>query len=136
MAKTKSKTTSALPSSGYFSLDRTAAPRRRERFKPQRKRPLGYRWYDPDRKVLGKRMEDQLRFAVCYWHSFVWPGTDPFGGDTFQRPWHAAGGDPMAAGAAEGRRRLRAVPPAARALSSPSTTATSPPRARRCANRT
>jgi len=45
--------------------------------------------------VLGKRMEDHLRFAVCYWHSFVWEGTDPFGGETFQRPWHAAGGDPM-----------------------------------------
>jgi xylose isomerase len=66
------------------------------KWKPSKKRPLAYRWYDPDRKVLGKRMEDQLRFAVCYWHSFVWPGIDPFGGDTFQRPWHAAGGDPMA----------------------------------------
>jgi xylose isomerase len=45
--------------------------------------------------VLGKRMQDQLRVAVCYWHSFGWPGTDPFGGDTFRRPWHA-GGDAMA----------------------------------------
>jgi xylose isomerase len=55
---------------------------------------LAYRCYDPDRKVLGKRMEDQLRFAVCYWHSFTWPGGDPFGGETFMRPWmHVA--DPM-----------------------------------------
>ena len=37
--------------------------------------------------VLGKRMEDHLRFAACYWHSFVWPGSDPFGGQTFERPW-------------------------------------------------
>jgi xylose isomerase len=66
------------------------------KWKPSKKRPLGYRWYDPDRKVLGKRMEDQLRFAVCYWHSFVWTGTDPFGSETFLRPWHAAGGEPMA----------------------------------------
>ena len=66
------------------------------KWKPSAKRPLGYRWYDADRKVLGQRMEDQLRFAVCYWHSFVWPGSDPFGGDTFERPWHAPGGDPMA----------------------------------------
>jgi xylose isomerase len=57
--------------------------------------PFAYKWYKPDRKVLGKRMADHLRFAVCYWHSFVWPGLDPFGGDTFQRPWHAVGGDPM-----------------------------------------
>ena len=55
---------------------------------------LAYRWYDPDRRILGKRMEDHLRFAVCYWHSFVWPGTDPFGGETFLRPWQGAG-DPM-----------------------------------------
>jgi xylose isomerase len=55
---------------------------------------LSYRWYEPDRMVLGKRMEDQLRFAVCYWHSFNWPGGDPFGGETFVRPWmHTA--DPM-----------------------------------------
>ena len=32
-------------------------------------------------------MEDQLRFAVCYWHSFTWPGGDAFGGETFHRPW-------------------------------------------------
>jgi xylose isomerase len=59
------------------------------------KEPFNYRWYKPDKKVLGKRMQDQLRFAVCYWHSFVWPGLDPFGGDTFRRPWHAVGGDAM-----------------------------------------
>jgi xylose isomerase len=55
---------------------------------------LAYRWYDPDREVLGKRMEDQLRFAACYWHSFTWPGGDPFGGETFMRPWMQVA-DPM-----------------------------------------
>jgi xylose isomerase len=49
--------------------------------------PLAYRFYEPDRMVLGKRMADQLRIAVCYWHSFVWQGQDPFGGPTFERPW-------------------------------------------------
>ncbi len=43
----------------------------------------------------GRRLEDHLRFAVCYWHSFCWPGSDPFGGETFLRPWHH-GPDPMA----------------------------------------
>jgi xylose isomerase len=57
--------------------------------------PVEYRWYEPDRKVLGKTMERQLRFAVCWWHSFVGRGLDPFGGDTFRRPWHSEGGDPM-----------------------------------------
>lgn len=51
---------------------------------------LAFRHYDPDQMVLGKRMEDQLRFAVCYWHNFVWTGTDPFGGDTFKRDWFPA----------------------------------------------
>ncbi len=41
----------------------------------------------PDRMVLGKRMEDWLKVAVCYWHSFNWPGTDIFGGGTLPRPW-------------------------------------------------
>ncbi|MDF2618363.1 MAG: xylose isomerase [Xanthobacteraceae bacterium] len=46
-----------------------------------------YRWYDKNCMVLGKRMEEHLRFAVAYWHSFTWPGGDPFGGETFLRPW-------------------------------------------------
>ena len=48
---------------------------------------LAFRHYDADELVMGKRMADQLRFAVAYWHSFAWPGGDPFGGATFQRPW-------------------------------------------------
>lgn len=54
-----------------------------------------FRWYDKDRMVHGRRLEDHLRFAVCYWHSFCWPGADPFGGETFLRPWHH-GSDSMA----------------------------------------
>ena len=46
---------------------------------------LSFRYYQPDGLVIGKRLEDHLRFAVCHWHSFVWPGDDPFGGQTFQR---------------------------------------------------
>ena len=48
---------------------------------------LAYRHYDPNEVVMGKRMEDHLRFAVAWWHSFAWPGGDPFGGQTFDRPW-------------------------------------------------
>ena len=60
---------------------------------------LAYRYYDKDRIVLGKRMEDQLRFAVCFWHSFCWPGSDVFGGGTFDRPWHRGANDSAAAAA-------------------------------------
>ena len=68
---------------------------------PASTEPLAFRWYDRDRPVLGKRMEDQLRFAVCYWHSFCWNGFDPFGHDgTFERPWQRIA-DPMAAARAK-----------------------------------
>jgi xylose isomerase len=56
---------------------------------------LAYRVYDPDRMVGGKRMADHLRIAICYWHSFNWPGSDVFGSGTFDRPWLDAGADPM-----------------------------------------
>jgi xylose isomerase len=56
---------------------------------PDTTEELAFRHYDADRIVLGKRMEDQLRFAVCYWHSFSWNGFDVFGYDgSFERPWH------------------------------------------------
>ncbi len=60
---------------------------------PDSANPLAFRFYEPDRMVLGKRMEDHLRVAIAYWHSFVWPGTDPFGGQTFERPWFGEGMD-------------------------------------------
>lgn len=50
--------------------------------------PLAFKVYDPDRLVGGTRMEDHLRIAVCYWHSFAWPGSDVFGAGTFDRPWN------------------------------------------------
>ncbi len=59
--------------------------------------PLTFKVYQPDRQVLGSRMEDQLRIAVCLWHSFNWPGSDVFGVGTFDRPWLAPGTDPMEA---------------------------------------
>ncbi|MBE7175313.1 MAG: xylose isomerase [Mucilaginibacter polytrichastri] len=49
--------------------------------------PLAYRWYDPQRMVAGKTMEQHLRFAVAYWHSFNGNGSDPFGGATHVFPW-------------------------------------------------
>lgn len=54
---------------------------------PGAKSEFAYRVYDKDRVVLGKRMEDWLKAAVCYWHSFNWPGTDIFGAGTLPRPW-------------------------------------------------
>jgi xylose isomerase len=63
---------------------------------PDSTSPLAYRHYDRSRIVLGKTMEEHLRFAVCYWHSFCWDGFDVFGAGTFGRPWHANPADPEA----------------------------------------
>jgi len=80
-------------SSDFF----TAVPRRIEYGGPESNDPLAYAVYQPAREVLGKRMEDHLRIAVCLWHSFNWPGSDVFGVGTFDRPWLAAGVDPKTA---------------------------------------
>jgi len=59
--------------------------------------PLTYKVYEPDRLILGKRMEDHLRLAVAMWHSFASSGSDMFGSGTFDRPWLAARSHPLAA---------------------------------------
>lgn len=56
---------------------------------PQSTNPMAFRHYDKDRVVLGKRMEEHLRPAVCFWHTFCWDGFDIFGGGPFSRAWHA-----------------------------------------------
>ena len=54
---------------------------------PDSDTPLAFRWYDADREVAGRRMEDHLRFAAAYWHSFAWDGSDMFGSGSLDRPW-------------------------------------------------
>jgi xylose isomerase len=59
--------------------------------------PLAFKVYEPDRLVLGKRMEEHLRIGVCLWHSFAWDGRDMFGIGTLDRPWLDPAAEPMAA---------------------------------------
>lgn len=54
---------------------------------PQTENDFAFRHYDAEEVVMGKKMKDHLRFAAAYWHSFAWSGGDPFGGQTFERPW-------------------------------------------------
>ena len=71
-----------------MSLFSTVEPVRFEG--PDTNNEFAYRVYEKDRVVLGKRMEEWLKVAVCYWHSFNWPGQDIFGGGTLPRPWLGA----------------------------------------------
>ena len=54
---------------------------------PKTDNEFAFRHYNPNELVMGKTMKDHLRFACAYWHSLAWPGGDPFGGQTFERPW-------------------------------------------------
>jgi len=49
--------------------------------------PLAFRWYEADRVVAGKTMNEHFKFACSYWHSFNGNGSDPFGGPTHLFPW-------------------------------------------------
>ena len=61
---------------------------------PESDNPLAFKTYDRSRLVGDKTMEEHLRFAVCYWHTFCATGGDPFGPGTRIHPW-AEKGDPM-----------------------------------------
>ncbi len=54
---------------------------------PKSKNPLAFKHYNAAELVDGKTMRDQLRFSVCYWHTFRGTGVDPFGAATLERPW-------------------------------------------------
>ncbi len=54
---------------------------------PDSTNPLSFRHYNPDEKVEGKTMKEQLRFAVAYWHTMRGQGADPFGPGCARRPW-------------------------------------------------
>ena len=49
--------------------------------------PMAFKYYDAKRKVGKKTMEEHLRFAIAYWHTFCGTGGDPFGLPTKNFPW-------------------------------------------------
>lgn len=58
--------------------------------------PFAFKHYNPQEKVLGKTMEEHLRFAVAYWHTFTGAGSDPFGVGTAIRSWDKFSGMDLA----------------------------------------
>ena len=54
------------------------------------KNPLAFKYYQADKKVSGKTMEEHFRFAIAYWHSFGGSSADPFGSATKNLPWDVA----------------------------------------------
>ena len=58
--------------------------------------PLAFKFYDAGKMIGGKTMEQHLRFAACYWHTFCATGADPFGPGTQVFAWDEPA-DPMQA---------------------------------------
>src|SRR5690554_936139 len=61
---------------------------------PESKNPLAYKYYNPDEVIMGKTMKDHLRFAMSWWHTFTYMGSDQFGVGTMFRDWDKSD-DPM-----------------------------------------
>jgi len=47
--------------------------------------PFSFKFYDPEREVLGKKMKEHLPFAMAWWHNMCAAGTDMFGRDTAEK---------------------------------------------------
>lgn len=53
------------------------------------KNPLSFKFYQPEKIVLGKRMDEHLPFAMAWWHNLGAAGTDMFGRDTADKSFNA-----------------------------------------------
>lgn len=49
--------------------------------------PFSFKYYNPDEMLMGKSMDEWLRFSACFWHTFRGNGSDPFGSPTISREW-------------------------------------------------
>ena len=54
---------------------------------PNSKEPFGFKYYNPDEVILGKKMREHLKFALSYWHTLDYVGVDMFGGPTEDKSW-------------------------------------------------
>jgi xylose isomerase len=59
---------------------------------PGSKEAPAFRFYDPDRVVLGKTMREHLPFAMAWWHNLGAAGVDMFGQGTADKSFGAAPG--------------------------------------------
>ena len=57
---------------------------------PESKNVMAFHYYEPERVVMGKKMKDWLKFAMCWWHSLGQASADQFGGQTRFYEWDKA----------------------------------------------
>ncbi len=56
------------------------------------KNTMAFKFYDPEKIVLGKKMKEHLPFAMAWWHNLGAAGTDMFGRDTADKSFGAEKG--------------------------------------------
>ncbi len=56
------------------------------------KNELAFKYYDPERVILGKKVKDHLPFAMAWWHNLCATGTDMFGRGTADKSFGAKEG--------------------------------------------
>ncbi len=54
--------------------------------------PLAFKFYDPERVILGKTMKEHLPFAMAWWHTLGAAGVDMFGAGTADKSFGAETG--------------------------------------------
>ena len=59
---------------------------------PASKEPFAFKFFDPERVVLGKPMREHLPFAMAWWHNLGAAGTDMFGSSTADKSFGAGPG--------------------------------------------
>ena len=52
--------------------------------------PLAFKQYNANEVIMGKTMEEHLRFAMSWWHTLSAFGGDPFGEPTMIREWNVS----------------------------------------------
>ena len=56
---------------------------------PDSKNAFAFKYYDPEKVVLGKKMSEHLPFAMAWWHNLCANGTDMFGRGTADKRFGA-----------------------------------------------
>ncbi len=59
---------------------------------PQSKNSLAFKYYDPDRIIMGKTMRELLPFSMAWWHNMSATGADMFGVGTADKSFDAISG--------------------------------------------
>ncbi len=57
---------------------------------PDSKNPFAFKFYDPEKVIMGKTMKEHLPFAMAWWHNLGAAGTDMFGRDTGDKRFGAS----------------------------------------------